>query len=125
MSDNARKMDYHAGDARVWDFNIYDEDPLDPGQPDLTSPIDLSAATAIRFAIADTVTSAAHFTKSLGSGIVVAGDDSNIVRVTIPKADTKDLAPGRKYYELEVVESSGDDWTGPHGEFRLHASLLK
>ncbi len=40
------------------------------------------------------------------------------------KADTKDLAPGRLYYELEVTEG-GDDWTGPHGLFRLHASLLR
>lgn len=125
MSDNAQKRKFHAGDARLLDFTIYDEDPLDPGQPDLTAPVDLSAVTVIRFAIADAVTKAAHFTKTLIAGIVVTGVNNNIVRVTLANGDTKDLTPGRLYYELEVVEANGDNWTGPHGEFRLHASLLR
>ena len=119
---------FHAGDARPLDFKIYDEDPLDPGQPDLTSPVDLSGATAIRFAIALAVTSAALVTKTMAAGeiTVVTGDEAvdNVVRVALAKADTKDLAPWRMYYELEVIEG-GDDWTGPHGEFTLHGSLLK
>ncbi len=122
MSDNLA-IDFHAGDARPLDFTIFDEDPLDPGHPDLTSPVDVSGASVIRFAIADAVTKAAHFTKTLVAGIVVTGANNNIVRVTLDNADTKDLTPGRLYYELEVVES-GDNWTGPHGLFRLHASLL-
>ena len=122
MSDNL-ELDFHAGDARPLDFTFFDEDPLDPGHPDLTSPVDLSAASVIRFAIADAVTKAAHFTKTLVSGIAVVGANNNIVRVTMDNADTKDLTPGRLYYELEVVEAS-DNWTGPHGVFRLHGSLL-
>ncbi len=124
---NPVAIPFHAGDARPLEFKIYDEDPLDPGQPDLTSPVDLSGATAIRFAIALAVTSAALFTKTLGGGItVVTGDEAvdNVVRVALTKADTKDLAAGRLYYELEVTEG-GDDWTGPHGEFKLSGSLLK
>ena len=122
MSDKLR-IDFHAGDARPLDFTIFDEDPLDPGHPDLTSPVDLSAASVIRFAIADAVTKVAHFTKTLISGIVVTGANSNIVRVTLDNADTKDLTPGRLYYELEV-QQVGDNWTGPHGHFQLHGSLL-
>ena len=124
MSDNPRAIDFHAGDARPIDFTIYDEDPLDPGEPDLTKPVDLSGASAIKFAIALAVTSAALFTKTLTAGITVTGVDNNVVRVTLAKDDTKDLAPGRLYYELEVVDA-GDDWTGPHGLYRLHASLLR
>ena len=127
MSDNPKPIEFHAGDGRPLDFTIYDEDPLDPGMPDLTKPVDLSAASAIRFAIALAVTSAAIFEKTLGSGIaVLTGPEAvdNVVRVTLAKGDTKDLTPGRLYYELEVIEG-GDDWTGPHGLFRLHASLLR
>ncbi len=123
MSDNRKNIKYHAGDARLLDFTIYDEDTTDPGQPDLTAPVDLSAASAIRFAVADAVGSVAHFTKTLGSGIVVAGANSNIIRVTLAEADTEDLTPGRLYYEIDAT-LSGDAWTGPHGEFKLEASLL-
>ncbi|HDZ74376.1 MAG TPA: hypothetical protein ENH55_16755 [Aurantimonas coralicida] len=127
MSDKAVAIDYHAGDGRPLDFLLYDEDPLDPGEPDLTKPVDLSAATAIRFAVADAVTDTPHFTKALTDVItVLTGPEAvdNRVRVPMLKADTKDLTPGRKYYELEVTEA-GDDWTGPHGLFDLHASLLR
>ncbi len=124
MADKPKKITYHAGDARPLDFTIYAEDPLDPGEPDTTTPIDLSSASAIRFAVADAVGSVAHFTKSLGSGIVVTGANSNIIRVTLAAADTEDLTPGRLYYEIDVTES-GDAWTGPHGEFKLSGSLLK
>lgn len=125
---NPVAIPFHAGDARPLEFKIYDEDPLDPGQPDLTSPVDLSGATAIRFAIALAVTSTALFTKTLAGGeiTVVTGDEGtdNVVRVALAKADTTALAAGRLYYELEVTEG-GDDWTGPHGEFKLSGSLLK
>ena len=127
MSDNPRPIDYHAGDARPLDFPIYDENPLDPGEPDLTSPVDLSSASAIRFAVADDALSTAHFTKSLGSGITVeTGGEGvdNIIRVTLAAANTEYLTPGRLYYEIDVTEA-GDAWTGPHGEFKLEASLLK
>ncbi len=123
MADKPKKITHHAGDTRSLDFPIYDEDPLDPGEPDLTSPVDLSAASAVRFAVAADSLSAAHFTKSLGSGIVITGANSNIIRVTPTAADTEDLTPGRLYYELDVTEA-GDAWTGPHGEFKLEASLL-
>ena len=128
MTHNQVSIDYHAGDARPLDFVIYDEDPLDPGQPDLTKPVDLSGASEIRFAIADGVTTAAHFekTKAAGQITVVTGPEAvdNVIRVALAKADTKDLTPTRKYFEVEVVEGA-DDWTGPHGLFHLHASLLK
>ncbi len=125
---NPVAVPFHAGDARPLDFPIYDEDPLNPGQPDLTSPVDLSGATAIRFAIAATVLSTAYFIKTMAAGdiTVVTGDEAvdNVVRVALAKADTKDLAAGRLYYELEVTEG-GDDWTSRHGEFKLEASILK
>ena len=127
MSHNVTRIDFHAGDARPLDFLIYDEDPSDPGQPDLTKPVDLSGATAIRFGLADSETGSAHFTKALTDVItVLTGPEAvaNQVRVPMLKTDTKDLTPGRKYFELEVTEG-GDDWTGPHGRFQLHASLLK
>ena len=123
MAYKPQDIKYHAGDARPLDFTIYLEDPLDPGEPDLDQPIDLSAASAIRFAVAASVTATAHFTKTLGSGIVVTGANSNIIRVTLAAADTEDLTPGRLYYEIDVTQS-GDAWTGPHGEFKLEASLL-
>ena len=128
MSHNVTPIDFHAGDARPLDFTIYDEDPDNPGQPDLTKPVDLSGATAIRWGIGKAAGDAAPLlSKSLGSGItVVTGPEAidNVARVALAKADTKDLAPGRHYYELEVADA-GDDWTGPHGLFHLHASLLK
>jgi hypothetical protein len=128
MSHNVTRIDFHAGKARPLDFPIYDEDPLDPGQPDLTKPVDLSSATAIRFGLADAVTDAApHFEKTLAAGItVVTGGEGvdNVIRVALVKDDTKDLTPGRIYYELEVTEG-GDIWPGPHGHFQLHASLLR
>ncbi len=122
MAHNHRMIEFHAGNARPLDFTVYDEDPLDPGQPDLTSPVDLSAASAIRFAVADTVGGTAHFTKTLISGIAVTGANNNVIRVTLAAADTEDLTPGRKYFEIEVTQS-GDLWTGPHGEFKLEASV--
>jgi hypothetical protein len=88
----------------------------------------LSSATAIRFGLADAVTDAApHFEKTLAAGItVVTGGEGvdNVIRVALVKDDTKDLTPGRIYYELEVTEG-GDIWPGPHGHFQLHASLLR
>ena len=127
MSHNVTPIDFHAGDARPLDFTIYDEDPDNPGQPDLTKPVDLSGASAIRFAIANNASGTPHFTKSLGVGItVVTGPEAvdNVARVAMAKADTKDLTPGRIYYETEF-DVAGDDWTGPHGRFQLHASLLR
>lgn len=127
MSDLAVTINYHAGDGRPLEFLIYDEDRLNPGFADKSKPVDLSGATAIRFAIADAVTDTPHFTKSLADVItVLTGPEAvdNRVRVPMLKADTKDLVPSRKYYELEVIEA-GDDWTGPHGTFHLHASLLR
>ena len=122
MAHNHKLIEYHAGNARPLDFEIYTEKALDPGQPDLTSPVDLSAASAIEFAVADSVTGVAHFTKTLISGIAVTGANSNIIRVTLAEADTEDLTPGHLYYEIKVTQS-GDVWTGPHGEFKLEASV--
>ena len=125
MAEKAAEIRFHAGDGRPIDFTIYEEDPLDPGQPDLTKPVDLSGATAIRFAIAATVAGTALFTKTKAAGqITVIGANNNVVRVALVKADTLALTPGRLYYELEVTEG-GDDWTGPHGVFRLEGSTLK
>ena len=125
MAKKAAEIRFHAGDGRLVEFTIYQEDPLDPGQPDLTAPIDLSAATAIRFAIAATVAGVALFTKTKAAGqITVGGASNNVVSVALLKADTTALTPGRLYYELEVTEG-GDDWTGPHGTFRLEGATLK
>ena len=128
MSHNLSAIDFHAGDAWRLDFTIYEEDPDDPGQPDLSKPVDLSGATAIRWGIGKAAEDASPLlSKTLGSGITVeTGPEAvdNVVRVALAKADTKDLTPGRLYYELEVAEG-GDDWTGPHGRFQLHASLLR
>ena len=128
--DNATELDWHAGVARPLQFAIYDEDPLDPGQPDLTKPIDLSGASAIRFGVsASPLDAAPLFDKTLAGTItVITGPEAidNVIRIPIVKADTDALAPNgitRLYFEVQVVDA-GDDWRGPHGLFRLHPSLL-
>ena len=128
MSHNVTPIDFHAGDARPLDFTIYDEDPDNPGQPDLAKPVDLSGASAIRWGIGKNANAVTPLlSKTLGGGItVVTGPEAvdNVARVALAKDDTKDMTPGRLYYELEVTDA-GDDWTGPHGRFQLHASLLR
>ena len=128
--DNAIELDWHAGAARPLQFAIYEEDPLDPGQPDRTKPIDLSSATAIRFGVAANATDLTPiFDKTLtGTITVIAGPEAvlNVIRIPILKADTELLAPNgitRLYYEVQVVDG-GDDWRGVHGVFLLHPSLL-
>ena len=128
--DNAIELDWHAGAARPLQFAIYDEDPLDPGQPDLNKPIDLSSASAIRFGVAAKSTdSAPLFDKTLtGTITVILGPEAvlNVIRIPLVKGDTDLLAPNgitRLYYEVQIVDG-GDDWRGPHGPFLLHPSLL-
>ncbi len=128
--DNAVELDWHAGAARPLQFAIYDENPLDPGQPDLNKPIDLSSASVIRFGVAAKATdSTPLFDKTLtGTITVIAGPEAvlNVIRIPLVKGDTDALAPNgitRLYYEVQVVDG-GDDWRGPHGVFRLHPSLL-
>lgn len=125
MSHNVQNFTLHAGDKRVLEISVYNEDPADPGQPDLTSPIDLSAAT-LRWALASHATDAATLvtkTSAGGGGITVGGDGNEVMQVQLDKADTVDLS-GKYFHEAEVVEAAGDDYTVATGTVTIAPTVL-
>lgn len=115
----------HAGDRRVLIIEVYDEDPDNPGDPDLTSPINLQSA-ALRFALATLLSDAAPiFVKTkLDGEITVGGDpDFNEMEIQLEIADTLDLS-GKFEYEAEVDQSGADNSTVATGRITITPTVL-
>lgn len=95
----ANAFEIVAGDTRDLVVTVRDQDG---------AIVDISAATAIRWGMADAPGGTPLFEKSLGAGIALTDDGTDgrfTVRLLGP--DTEDLAPGRRWHEAEVA--LGDD----------------
>jgi hypothetical protein len=64
------------------------------------APMDLSIYTEIKTEIKYSKSAAAIISLSLGSGLAVSGSDSNILKMTIPAAQTKLLNRELYYYDI-------------------------
>lgn len=124
MSHRVIDFVLHAGDRRVLIIEVYDEDPLKPGEPDLTSPVNLQTA-ALRFALANLLTdSAAIFVKTkTGGEIVVGGTNDNEMQIQFEKADTLTLS-GKYEYEAEVDQAGADNSTVATGRVTIPPTVL-
>ncbi len=125
MTHRAIDFVFHAGDRRLLVIEVYNEDPLNPGEPDLSSPINLQTA-ALRFAVATLLSDASPiFTKTKAGGeITVGGDpDFNEMEIQLEKADTLNLA-GKFEYEAEVAQAGADDSTVATGRITITPTVL-
>ncbi|HSF94778.1 MAG TPA: hypothetical protein VLA52_07105 [Thermohalobaculum sp.] len=123
MAHNIQNFDYHAGDNKPLDFTVYDEDPANPGQPDLASPVDLTGAT-IRWALSAFATDAAPLlTKTTALGITITDAAAGKFRVSLDKADTVALN-GKYYHEAEVLTAGAADDTVATGTVTVAPTVL-
>ncbi len=125
MSHRTVNFVFHAGDRRVLVIEVYDEDPLNPGEPDLSRPINLQTA-GLRFALANLLTDAAPiFVKTKAGGQITIGGDPDFheMEIQLEKADTLDLA-GKFEYEAEVDQPSADISTVMTGRITIAPTVL-
>lgn len=125
MSHRTVDFIFHAGDKRILVIEVYNEDPNDPGEPDLASPVDLTNAE-LRWALAERLTDDLPLvlkTKAGGGGITVGGANSNEMLIQLDKADTVDLS-GRYWHEAEIVEAGADDTTVATGRVTITPTVL-
>lgn len=83
--------------------------------------VDISTASAIRFAFAAKPGATPLFTKTLASGIFV--DGASVFIVDLEPADTASLS-GVFYYEADVVNSAGDTYTVLSGYLKINPVIL-
>jgi len=69
-----------------------------------TLPIDLSTYTAIKLQVKTAKSSGAIVTLSLGEGLTISGDDSNVLSIAFTPAMTKLLTNNQYYYDLMMSE---------------------
>ena len=111
---------YFRGDEIDIRFDAYAQDG--------TTPLDLSAATGVTWALFNT-SDVQQFSKALGGDItVVVGDDGstqNRVQITMATADTSALTASVKYrHELQILDASGKRSTDAQGVLTLLKDLI-
>ena len=83
----------------------------------------LAGASSIAWLLTDIApsegTPTTVLTKTLGSGVALAGDEP---QVEVDEADTTDLTPGDYYHELRATDAAGDTATTHYGYVRLQGS---
>ncbi len=84
--------------------------------------VDISGFTSIEYVIANDVDSSVIITKSLGSGIVIGGDNASFV-VTLEEADTALLTQEYSYQECRL-ENGPEGQTIFAGFFRSPNTIL-
>lgn len=75
-----------------------------------TLPIDLSTYTAIKLQVKTAKSSGAIVTLTLGSGLTVSGDDSNVLSIAFTPAMTKLLTNNQYYYDLMMTKPNSNDY---------------
>lgn len=102
------------GDSLALDFGIVDADG---------DPIDLTGAT-IRWWMARSVYATPILQKSVGSGIAVISLPAGTFTVTLDPQDTADLV-GAFYFELEIMDGSGNVSTARTGRISIVPGLIR
>lgn len=105
---------YVAGDKTTLRVTVVDADG---------DPKDLSDADA-RFALAEYAGADPLVDKRVGEGIEIVEPTAGRLDVTVAGSDTADLgtSDGRDYYyELRIIDDTGDPTTVATGEWTIHA----
>ena len=102
----------HSGDSKSVTVNIVNAAGV---------AVDVSTASAVVYKVAASPGSEALVSKSLGSGISVAG---STVTITFAPADTATLAGGVYYHELEITDGDGNVQTAFTGYVLIEGDLI-
>ena len=101
------------GDTLALDFAITDADG---------AAVDLTGAT-IRWQMARSVYAAPDLSKAVGTGITVTSAPGGLFTVMLAPSDTADIT-GTFYFEVEIVDASGNVSTPRTGEIVISPGLI-
>ena len=91
---------------------------------DPATPLDLTVYPAIRLDIKDDFGNVV-VSLSLGDGLVVGGDDDNILTVSFERATTLVLTRPSYNYDILFVNSSGEHWYPLKGMFTIKNTITR
>lgn len=101
------------GDDKRFRVNVVDQNG---------TPVDISSSTEIVFKIANRVRSPAILTKSLTTGTILIGVNSQFY-FDISDTESANLPPGNLYCEARITNSDGDRQTVGAGRFTVQDTL--
>lgn len=115
----AKEIDiaFFSGNDVLLKFTVDDED--DP--PNVK---DITGATDITFAIAKAKGKTPVLSWTLGDGVTITDAAAGEFEVELTKAETEDLGPKHKYYEVRVTDSAGQSATVTHGASTISANSI-